>query len=48
MLRDMLQEVESFSIRGVSFAYGTIFLDDRKYGVDATFNFLNNTGSPSR
>ncbi len=40
MLEDMLHEIEALRSQNVSFAYGTIFLDDRKYGVDATLRFL--------
>lgn len=40
MLESMLHELEALQLRNVSFKYGTIFLDDRKYGVDATLRFL--------
>ena len=40
MLEAMLHELEELRLHGVSFAYGTIFLDDGKYGVDATLRFL--------
>jgi hypothetical protein len=41
MLESMLHELEALQLSNVSFKYGTIFLDDRKYGVDATLRFLS-------
>jgi hypothetical protein len=41
MLQAMLHELESLELQGVTFKYGTIFLDDKKYGVDATLGFLS-------
>lgn len=40
MLEAMLRELESLGREHVRFAYGTLFLDDKKYGVDATLRFL--------
>jgi hypothetical protein len=40
MLEAMLHEIESLEVQNVTFKYGTIFLDDKKYGVDATLGFL--------
>lgn len=40
MLEAMLHELEALALQNVSFKYGTIFLDDRKYGGDATLRFL--------
>lgn len=40
MLRAMLNEMEALQIQNVSFKYGTIFLDGKKYGADATLRFL--------
>jgi hypothetical protein len=36
----MLRELDSLERESVRFAYGTLFLDDKKYGVDATLRFL--------
>ncbi len=44
MLEDMLHEIEALRLQNVTFTYGTIFLDDRKYGVDATLKFLTGHG----
>jgi len=40
MLEAMLHELEALALQNVTFKYGTIFLDDGKYGVDATLRFL--------
>jgi beta-mannanase len=40
MLEAMLHELEALALQNVTFTYGTIFLDDGKYGVDATLRFL--------
>ncbi len=40
MLEAMLHELEALALQNVRFTYGTIFLDDGKYGVDATLRFL--------
>lgn len=40
MLKKMLEEVDASAEDGVTFSYGTIYLDDKKYGIDATLNFL--------
>jgi len=40
MLESMLREIEMLADTGITFAFGTIFLDDQKYGVDATLDFL--------
>ena len=41
MLQAMLNEIESLALQNVTLKYGTIFLDDAKYGVDATLRFLD-------
>jgi len=40
MLQAMLNEIEALELQNVTLKYGTIFLDDAKYGVDATLRFL--------
>jgi hypothetical protein len=40
MLSVMLRQVDMLVQRGVEFKFGTIFLDEEKYGVDATLEFI--------
>jgi hypothetical protein len=42
MLIKMFQQIASVRAKGIKFQYATIFLDEVKYGVDATLNFLRN------
>lgn len=45
MLQDMLHEIESLQLRGVSFKYATLFLEG-VWGVDATLAFLRPSAPP--
>lgn len=40
MLRKMFRQIGSLGEAGIGFMYGTLFLDETKYGVDATLRFL--------
>lgn len=45
MLQDMLHEIESMQLHGVSFQYATLFLES-VWGVDATLAFMRPPGAP--
>lgn len=42
MLTKMFGQILSMRAKGIEFQYATVFLDDAKYGVDATLYFLRN------
>lgn len=47
MLRKMFAHIGSLNADGIHFAYGTVFLDEHKYGIDATLRFLTHSqGEP--
>lgn len=43
MIQAMLEQIAKLEEISVSFDYATIFLDEKKYGVDADLGFLHST-----